>query len=302
MRRAEASLTLNIKEIWLTCFPEENKRFIDHFFNDVFEPTNTIIEIQDNKVVSCVSTVAQEVMINDRVLKASTILGAATLPRYQGRGYVDNILKQICSNLDHTELISFATAKNPELLEKYGFRTIYKRNCFELTRDDVQRITNDGCLFDPSAQDMLNIYTTFVRRFNGFKVRSLEDFENYKKSINDRGGKVVAFYENNLIRGYASFTIENKVLHIEECTYLDTLSLFKLLNVALQQRHIVYLYVSQAEKLNPLSERAKHTVIDYKMARLNNKELYNRLYGTNIDVIEEVFLSNPKPPFTSELY
>ena len=40
----------------------------------------------------------------------------------------------------------------------------------------------------------------------------------------------------------------------------------------------------------------------YKMARLNNKELYNRLYGTNIDVIEEVFLSNPKPPFTSELY
>jgi hypothetical protein len=39
-----------------------------------------------------------------------------------GNQFVDNILKQICSNLDHTELISFATAKNPELLEKYGFR------------------------------------------------------------------------------------------------------------------------------------------------------------------------------------
>lgn len=300
MKRADSNLTNNIKEVWLACFPNENKRFIDYFFNSVFIPENTIVHIEDSKAVSCVSRVFSEVMINGRVLKTSTIIGAATLPRYQGRGYIKNIISTMCSHMDHSELISFATTKNPDLLENFGFRTIYRRNKYEITRDHVQRITNDGCVFDPSSSDMLSLYSTFMKRFNGYKVRTLDDFDKYKKGINDQGGKVIGYYENGDIRGYASYTIDSKVLNIEECIYLDTMSLFKILNVALQQRHIVNLYVSEYEELNPLFEGARHEIVDYKMARLNNKELYNRLYNSNVVVIDEVFMNTKKPPYCSE--
>ena len=40
MKRADSNLTNNIKEVWLACFPNENKRFIDYFFNSVFIPEN----------------------------------------------------------------------------------------------------------------------------------------------------------------------------------------------------------------------------------------------------------------------
>ena len=200
MKRADSNLTNNIKEVWLACFPNENKRFIDYFFNSVFIPENTIVHIEDSKAVSCVSRVFSEVMINGRVLKTSTIIGAATLPRYQGRGYIKNIISTMCSHMDHSELISFATTKNPDLLENFGFRTIYRRNKYEITRDHVQRITNDGCVFDPSSSDMLSLYSTFMKRFNGYKVRTLDDFDKYKKGINDQGGKVIGYYENGGLR------------------------------------------------------------------------------------------------------
>lgn len=302
MRRLDSSLTNNVKAVWLACFPNENKRFIDYFFNSIHVPEDTIIQIEDSKVVSCASRVFSEVMINGRVLKVSTIVGAATLPRYQGRGHVEKIISTICSHMDHSELISFATTQNPELLKQFGFRTIYRRNRYEITREHVQRITNDGCTFNPSASEMLELYAKFMNRFNGYKIRNLDDFEKWIKSVNEQGGKIVGYYENGELRGYASFIIDSKILNIEECIYVDTMSLFKILNVALQQRHIVYLNVSEQEKLNPLFELAKHEVVDYKMARLSNKELYNRLYNSNIVVIDEVFLNNKKPPYSSEKF
>ena len=128
MRRADPSLTNNIKELWLTCFPNESKNYIDYFFNSIYKPEDTIIQIRDNKVVSSLSRVNAEVMINGRIIKTSTLIGGATHPNYQGKGYMKEILNTVCSHFDHSELISFATTKNPALLQQYGFRTVYRRN------------------------------------------------------------------------------------------------------------------------------------------------------------------------------
>lgn len=302
MKRATLNLMGNVKDLYLTCFPNENKRIVDYLFKSVLKPEKTIIEIMDNKVVSALSMVDDVIMINGRPIFASTIMMAATLPKYQNMGNMDKILNTVIDNLEHSELVSLVNTKNVDLFLKYGFRVLYRRNEYELTRDDVQRITNDGCIYDPSAIDMLKLYSSFMRRFNGYRIKTLEDFEKLRQGLNEQGGRIVAYYENNEIKGYAVMKVENKVIHIGECIYSDTLSLFKLLNVALQQRHTVYLNVSSAEKLDKLFPNAKYKVKDFMMMRLNNPELFNRLFNCSLVSVEEILLLSSKPLYISDLY
>ncbi len=302
MKRATTNLMGNVKEVWLTCFPDDNKRVVDYLFKSVLVPHDTIIEVKDNRLASALSKVGGAIMFNGRVIGASTIVLAASMPKYQGLGLTENMLLSMIDNLEHSELVSLACCKNPELFIKYGFKVLYRRNKFELTRDDVQRITNDGCLFDPSALDLLKIYSSFMKRFNGYRVRTVKDFEKLRQGIVEQGGKIVAYYENNEIKGYGILRIENKVIYMDECVYTDTLSLYKLINVALQQRHTLYLSVSSAENLEKLFKNAKHEVVDYMMMRLNNKELFNRLYNTGVYRVEELADLNEKPLYVSEFY
>lgn len=299
MERANSNLTHNVKNIWLSCFPDESKN-IEGFFNNGYKAEDTLVEITDNRVVSFLTRTKNSYMLNGRIVKASTIVGVGTLAKYRNMGYVKNMLSTMCDIFDHTELISFATTRNKELFEKFGFKTIYKRNRYRLTRENIQRITNDGCYFDPSSIDMIKLYSSFLKRFNGYRVRTLKEFDEYKKSIYDRGGKIVAYYEENILKGYASLVIKNKEIEIEECIYLDTISLFKLLNVALQQRHVVNLNVSEIEDLSLLISGVIPELIEFKMARLNNKELFNRLYNCNVKNVEDAFFITGKPLYQSE--
>ena len=302
VKRANANLMSNVKDIWISVLPNDNRHVINHLFNNVLKPHDTILEIQDNRVVSALCKSDGAIMINGRILAVSTILFAGTLPRYQNHRYMDGIMNNLVDNLEHSELVSLATAQNPDLFLKYGFRVLYKKNRYELTRDDVQRITNDGCTFDPSAEDLLRLYATFMQRFNGYRVKTLKDFEKLKKSIDEQGGKIVAYYENDEIKSYGILRIDSKVIHLDECIYSDTLSLFKVLNVALQQRHKVFLNVSSAERLDKLFKNAKCETVDYAMMRLNNRELFNRLYNSNVVSVDEIALNSDKPLYISDLF
>ncbi len=294
--KAKADQTKEIMELWKICFPDEDQRYIDFYFKNIYQPQNCYVNMQDGKIVSAIMRNPHAVMFNGRVVQASMLVGAATLPEYRRRGHMKELMEIVIDACEHSELITMIQSEDPSLYEPFGFRTIYKRADYTIERKDVKRITNYGCAYEPTPIDLLKVYSAFIRRFNGFYPRDLDYFVRYKKEIAAVGGKIVAYYDSkDQIRGYAVMIPQGSELRVEEIVYLDSMSLAKLCNAALQERRTVHLLVSEAENLHLIYPNAKKRVYGSTMCRLNDANLFIRVFNRRIITVEDAFAISRRP-------
>ncbi len=286
----------DIRQIWKLCFPKEDPRYMEYFFKNIYKPENCFLNVVDGEVVSTLVRNPHTIMFNDRVLATSMIVGCATLPSAQKHGYMKQLLETVIGACENSELITLINTESPELYEPYGFRTVYRRKDYTIERKDVKSITNFGCAYEPTPIDLLKVYSAFIRRFNGFYPRDLQYYINYKKEISAVGGKFVAYYDgNNNIRGYAVMIPQGKELKVEELIYLDSMALTKLCNAALQERRVVHLLVSEAEDFTKIFPEAKVINYDSTMARLNDAQLFSRIFNKKVNSVQEAFNISKKP-------
>ena len=301
IKKATAEQTAEIKDIFRICFPNEDTRYLDYFFKNVYEPENCYVNISGGKIVSTLIRNPHALMFNGRVLQASMIMGVATLPEYRRSGYMQQLMDVVLDACEHSELLTLIQSESPVIYEPFGFRTIYKRCDVRLERKDVKRITNFGCAYEPTPIDLLKVYSAFIRRFNGFYARDLQYFVDYKKEIVAEGGKIVAYYNGkDQIQGYAVMIPQGDELCVEEIIYLDSMSLMKLCNAALQERRIIHLHVSEAENLAKLFPEAKVRIYGSTMVRLNDARLFSRLFSKRVTTVEEAFAISQKPLYLNE--
>ena len=294
--KATKEQATEVKNLWKVCFPQEDEGYIDYYFKNLFVPENCFVYVEDGHVVSAIIRAPHAMMFNDKVLRTSMILGVGTLPEYRKRGYMKRLMEIVLDACEHTELITLIQAYDQKLYEPYGFHNIYNRSTYRLTRDDVKRGTNFGCSYEPTAIDLLKVYSAFIRRFNGYYARDLEYFVKYKKEINAQGGKIVAYYNGkDQIRGYATMLPKGDVLEIEELIYLDSTALMKLCNAALFEKDVVELHVSEAEDLTLVFPGTKIETYGSTMARLNDAKLFSKLVGRDISTVEQAFATSIKP-------
>lgn len=296
IKRAERENIDEIKRLWKVCFPDVDERYQDFFFKNVVRPEDCYIKVLEGKIVATLVRNKHALMFNSRVLQASMIMGVAVHPEYRHRGYMHEMMDIIVDACEHSELLTLIQTEKPEMYEPFGFRTIYQRTQFQIQRKDVTRITNFGCAYDPAPLDLLKVYSAFIKRFNGFYARDLGYFVNYKKEIKAVGGKIVAYYNGkDQIQGYAAMIPDGEQLKVQEMIYLDSMSLIKLCNAALQERKIVNLYVSEAEDLSKVFPEALKKSYPSTMARLNDPKLFTKLFRKKIDTIEEAFAISHRP-------
>ncbi len=294
--KATVEQTNEIKQIWRMCFPKEDPRYTEFFFKNVYKPENCYVNIVDGKIVSTLVRNPHELMFNGRVIATSMLMGVATVPKEQNNGYMKQLMESVLDACEHSELITLIQTETPELYEPYGFKTIYKRRDYTLERKDVNRITNFGCAYEPSPIDLLKVYSAFIKRFNGFYPRDLEYFVQYRKQVIALGGKIVAYYDSkDQIRGYAVMIPQGNELRVEEIIYLDSMSLTKLCNAALQERRIIHLLVSEAEDLSILFPEAPSKEYPSTMVRLNDPILFSRVFNKKITNVQEAFGITNKP-------
>ena len=301
IKKATAEQTAEIKDIFRICFPNEDTRYLDYFFKNVYEPENCYVNISGGKIVSTLIRNPHALMFNGRGLQASMIMGVATLPEYRRSGYMQQLMDVVLDACEHSELLTLIQSESPVIYEPFGFRTIYKRCDVRLERKDVKRITNFGCAYEPTPIDLLKVYSAFIRRFNGFYARDLQYFVDYKKEIVAEGGKIVAYYNGkDQIQGYAVMIPQGDELCVEEIIYLDSMSLMKLCNAALQERRVIHLHVSEAENLAKLFPEAKVRIYGSTMVRLNDARLFSRLFSKRVTTVEEAFAISQKPLYLNE--
>lgn len=303
IKRANEEQMDEVKALWEICFPDVNPKYRDFLFKSALSPEDCFIQTKEGRIVSSIIRNKHAIMFNNRVLQASMIMGVAVHPDYRHKGYMKEMMDIIMDACEHSELLTFIQTENPKLYEPFGFQTIYYRTQYQIQRKDVKRITNFGCAYDPTPIDLLKVYSAFIKRFNGFYARTLEDFLRYKKEIKAVGGKIVAYYNGkDQIMGYAAMVPEGNELRVEEIVYLDSMSLIKLCNAALQEKKVVNLYVSKAEDLRKIFPDAQYKHYGSTMVKLNDAKLFSKVFRKNINTVEEAFALSEKPLNMNEFY
>ena len=89
---------------------------------------------------------------------------------------------------------------------------------------------------------------------------------------------------------------------MEEAIYLESVVLMRLLKAAIGREQEILVEVSQSEKLekNISAADSKKTAIHH--GRINNPELFNKLYNLEVKSAAEAFASALRPLWIHEYY
>lgn len=297
IERGNAELTAGVKAVWKRCFTQEDDRYTEFFFRHIYQPEYGYTLTENGRVASTLCRIPHALMFNGRTLATSMIVGVATMPEDRKKGYMKALMNTVLDACEHSELITLIQAYQPELYEPFGFRMLYRRREYTLDARTTELVTTVGCAYEPSPMDMLRCYMLFIGRFNGFYARDLQYFINYKKEIAAQGGKIVAYYDSrNRIQGYAAILFEEgRKAVIEECMYLNSTAVKKLVSAAMQESRTVRLSVTEAEDLGMIFPDADVETVGGTMVRLNQPELFSRLFNEKVKTVEEAFSLSRKP-------
>lgn len=294
--KASEEMRDEIRDLFKVSFPKEDPRYLDFFMKTYFKPENCYVVIQEGKIIATMIRDRHVMMFNGRAMQVSMLLGVATHPQYRHHGYMHDLMNIVLDACEHSELLTLIQTETPAMYEQFGFETIYNRSIYTISRNDVRRITNFGMSYEPAPIDLMKVYSAFIRKFNGFYARDLKDFVNYKKEVKALSGKIVAFYNGrNQIQGYAVMIPQGRELRVEELVYLDSVSLMKLCNAALQERKIVNLYVSEAEDLSLVFPHAQKRTYGSTMVRLNDAGLFTKVFNRRVTNVQQAFALSTKP-------
>ena len=116
-------------------------------------------------------------------------------------------------------------------------------------------------------------------------------------------GKIIGYFNSHdRIDGYAAVRMQGTNLYVDELVYLDSVSLVKLLNACLAERPYVHFHTSGAENLDPMFPNAQKKKYDSVMVRINNYELFNKVFGTDATNVTQALSVSKKPLNMNESY
>lgn len=292
-----------ILAMWQENFAFDNG-FTDFFFDELYniDDVKNYVNIKDNIIVSSASVYHHPFKIHNRNVRVSMILGVNTKKEYQNHGYMKELMEAIIDDLSHQELLTMIQAYDNQLYERFGFRTIYYQNRYELTKDDIDSYIFKDIREAVEIEDLLVAYGRFASHFQGYKLRFKKDFELIIKKIKYENSKLIAYYHNNQIEAYCIYHKYDEYIEIKEIIYKDLKSFVCLLSYLFVYSDRVIVTLSSDENIEKyLKVKSKETLL-YTMVRINDINLINQLFNCDIKRVEEVFELSDKPLFMKEGY
>lgn len=292
-----------IYAMWKEMFAHDDSGSIDFYFKNIYRSENTLVLKLDNKIVSSLQCLKHDLRIHGRTISVSYIGGVVTLPQYRKQGNMHTLMNNILNEVGHQDLITLIQAYNPDIYKGFGFEMVYFRKKALIKKEQVPKANTAGLTYQFTSDQLLSVYAQFSKRFTGFYLRTEAYFKNFVLEVQAEGGRVVAcFDEKNQIQGYASLYPIQDWIELREVIYLDTKTLFKIINFALQLRPKVQFHCTQAEKIEAILTKVTFEEYGFMMARINDYDLFNRLCNCHVRNVQEAFHCSNKPLFIHEYY
>lgn len=198
--------TVQMKELWQLCFPEDDESFLNWFFSAVFY--GGMGAFVEGNLVSMALTKKVELALRAERVPSYLIRGVCTAPDYRGKHIGSNVMEKLMERAYHEGIGACVLVTDiPEFYERIGFCAY----CWQGVR---QFSTADKGEYSTSVtpHSMARIYHAFMQKKSGFILR---DENTYSELLTDwvvySGAKLICAKKGMLDVGYAAGTCKNGV-------------------------------------------------------------------------------------------
>ncbi|NLI53518.1 MAG: GNAT family N-acetyltransferase [Clostridiales bacterium] len=207
------------RDIWELRF-HDSLSFIDWFFTERFAPETSFCAEQDGRIVSIAHGAIMQLRVRNAVFPAMMISGVATLPGYEGRGLMKQVLFAIFSECRRRNIpLAFHKPSHFSIYRAVGEFPCCDALFHTRTQPPERPITWDAL---PDAGTLLKIYAQATKPYSGCVIRSLGDMEKRVRDLTCDGARFLLHRTGGIPDGYLFASQEDDgSLYCEEALALS---------------------------------------------------------------------------------
>ena len=177
------------KELWLECFPEDDKAFVDWYYTDRTRPEYALGAFCEGEEspVAMLHMLPMKMRFNGRPTSVCFVAGVCTKPAERGKGLCSALFEKAFDIM--TEKGFAATVLQPfdtGFYERFGYKTFILRNRVRISAErlnEAVRAYEDADprpeLIAPDPKRLLKLYKASMHSFNGYSIRSESYFNGF---------------------------------------------------------------------------------------------------------------------------
>ncbi|HCU2818343.1 TPA: GNAT family N-acetyltransferase [Clostridioides difficile] len=269
IRYAKEEEIESIKEIWSYCF-NDAESFMKYYFNDKYKSENTVVALDEGKIISSLQLNQYKLLLNSKVYNTSYVVGVSTLPEGRGAGYMNKVMKFTLNELYRKgQLVSILMPIDYRLYRRFGYEHCYDQIEYTINTDDLKNFKSSGKMIKSNLSqidDLIQIDRTFLNEVNGNVLKDEHYYENLFKEIQSEDG-FLYIHEGNEKDGYIVYFLQEDKMFVRELFYknIDALkSMLKFIYNHNTQCKIVTISTPTIDKIRFILDNPKDSDIKIK--------------------------------------
>ncbi len=269
IRYAKEEEIESIKEIWSYCF-NDTESFMKYYFNDKYKSENTVVALDEGKIISSLQLNQYKLLLNSKVYNTSYVVGVSTLPEGRGAGYMNKVMKFTLNELyKKGQLVSILMPIDYRLYRRFGYEHCYDQIEYTINTDDLKNFKSSGKMIKSNLSqidDLIRIDRAFLNEVNGNVLKDEHYYENLFKEIQSEDG-FLYIHEGNEKDGYIVYFLQEGKMFVRELFYknIDALkSMLKFIYNHNTQCKIVTISTPTIDKIRFILDNPKDSDIKIK--------------------------------------
>lgn len=286
--------------LWKDAFSNLNRGAVDAYFNNFYHEKQCYLSKNDHDEILASIQVHDKVLsLHDKNIKASYLVGGFMRPNVL-QETMTTLITEVLDDVSRTDIITLCRTDQPEWFEPFGFETVVENYIYTISAVSLPTLGMEGIVRDPSPESLLEVYDRFTNHFTAFFKRDANYFSKLKKTMREQNGQIIGLQENGELVAYAIVTNAPHSVEVVECCYDKSGSLVRLLAFVSRSVQDVRLHATVSERLDKIFTESQRVKAPFLIARVNDKELFERLYHIKIISAYSAFHAFGKPVFNRD--
>ncbi|MEF9919986.1 MAG: GNAT family N-acetyltransferase [Erysipelotrichaceae bacterium] len=278
--------TLEIYHFWKRIFKEDDHGYTDYFFENKFQPENTLLIRKEKKIIATLYRNPHQISFHQHIIPTSMIMWVATDPCFRHLGYMKSLVEKALHLAQTQEMVTLIQAYNPKLYTPFNFEMTYynqRYHVLHLIPNDILKIET---VIDSS--NLKECYDEFMKAYDGYYNRDNAYFNDYVKEVKAQGGNLFGCYEKDQCVGYLSYYEQNDYIEVDEFIYKNQSIAKALVSKIESGNKKLYIDVPKAQDLSFLGTKIE-SLKDNTMIRINDPKAFCELIQIKEDEINDYF-------------
>jgi predicted acetyltransferase len=298
--KATANHKNEIYRLWKMLFSLSDQGAIDFFFGHYYDQGQTYLLMEEQTIVAGVCVFHHPIALLDKVVLASYFVGAFSVDENNHQEVIKDLLDQVTKIEGNQTLLSIARPHYNKVLESLGFSPLVNHHIVWLNASMMNPVSTMNVTYQIDDDQLVDVYSRFMKYFDGYKVRKKEDFIALKKEVQAQHGKLVGYVENNELLGYMVYLLHDNQIEIIEIIYFDVDTLMRLLYFAANMNYHIKVHISTQENWKKIFPKATIDNEMFVMGKINDMELFNDCFSSTLHLSSEIVNLLTKPLYFSE--